>query len=53
MKEIAKLKEEFPGLSAIFETNKVIEHSPVDPQGENDSTPREQVQQEVHDGNQG
>jgi len=52
MKEIAKLKEEFPGLSAIFETNKVIEHQPQE-QGQNDSTPGEQVQQEVHDGDQG
>jgi hypothetical protein len=52
MKEIEKLKEEFPGLSTIFETNKVIEHSPQE-QGQNDSTPGEQIQPEVHDGNQG
>jgi phage terminase small subunit len=49
MKEIAKLTEEFPGLSAILETSKVIEHQTTE-KGENDEAPGEQVQPEVRDG---
>lgn len=50
MKEIAKLTEEFPGLSAILETSKVIEHRPVVTveQREDDEETRVEVQQEVH-----
>lgn len=49
MKEIAKLKEEFPGLNAILETNMVIEHQPalaID-SGQNDAEAGKQVQPEV------
>jgi phage terminase small subunit len=59
MKEIAKLQQEFPGLSTIFETNKVIEHQTAEvteyhtvEQGENGETSGEQVQPEIGDGNQ-
>lgn len=49
MKEIAKLKEEFPGLNAILETNMVIEHQPaIDAgSGQNDEETGEQVQPET------
>jgi phage terminase small subunit len=48
LKEIEKLKQEFPGLSTIWETNKVIEHSPIS-QGENDKEAGKQVQQAAGD----
>lgn len=55
LKEIAKLKEEFPGLNAILDTNKVIEHQPTIAveQRENGAETRVEVQQEIHDGNEG
>lgn len=54
MKEIAKLKEEFPGLTAILDTNMVIEHQPaqvVEP-GQNDKEAGEQVQPETGEGDE-
>jgi phage terminase small subunit len=54
MKEIAKLTEEFPGLSTILETSKVIEHQPSVAQqsGQNEQEARVEVQQEVNGSNQ-
>jgi hypothetical protein len=46
MKEIAKLKEELPGLSAILETNMVIEHQPA-VEVSSGQEAREQVQPET------
>lgn len=53
MKEIAKLTEEFPGLSAILETSKVIEHQPVvaHQSGQNEQEARVEVQQEADGSN--
>lgn len=48
LKEIAKLKEELPELTAIIETNNVIEHQPLpDLRGENGEETGEQIQQEA------
>jgi phage terminase small subunit len=52
LKEIEKLKEEYPALSAVWDTNKVIEHQPT-VVTDNGDTPREQVLPEVREGNEG
>lgn len=55
MKEIEKLKEEFPGLTAILDTNMVIEHQPakVVEVGHNGKETGEQVRPEADEGNGG
>lgn len=55
MKEIEKLKEEFPGLTSILDTNMVIEHQPaiVISTGQNDEKAGEQVQPKVNEGDGG
>lgn len=50
MKEIEKLKNDYPALSAVWETNKVIEHQPKIGT-ENGDKAGEQIQPEVHEGN--
>jgi phage terminase small subunit len=52
LKEIQKLKDEYPALSAVWDTNKVIEHQPTIG-SDNGDTPGEQVQPEVREGNEG
>lgn len=53
LKEIAKLKQELPELTAIIETNNVIEHQPiVQYEGENGEEAGEQVQQETDRSNE-
>lgn len=51
MKEIAKLKEEFPGLNTILETNMVIEHQPAI-EVKHGQEAGEQVQSEIRNGNE-
>lgn len=52
LKEIQKLKDEFPALSAVWETNTVIEHQPL-MVTDNGDAPREQVLSEIREGDKG